>query len=140
MFRALLALALFAVLPAQAQDWPTRPVRQNARPDPDPYAAVGYPGGEKPLVDDTPTDPTMRVPLNDAPREEARERRRRLLSEVRHMDLVVPRVYLEPDERIDRLRARALWWSITRDMVAVCLGLYLLGSWVITPLWRALGG
>jgi hypothetical protein len=108
--------------------------------DPDPFATGGYPGGEAPLVDDTPTDPTMRVPLNLAPKNNAGSGTRRLPRDVRHVDMVVPRVYLEPDEQIDRLRARSLRWSIARDMIAVVLGLYLLGAWVVLPMWRAMGG
>lgn len=45
---------------------------------------------------------------------------------------VVPRVYVEPDEQMDRLRRRALRWSIVRDIVAITVGLYLLASWLLT--------
>jgi hypothetical protein len=55
-------------------------------------------------------------------------------------DMVVPRIYVEPDEQMDALRVRSLRWGIARDVVAVLVGLYLLGSWILPGVWRALGG
>jgi len=54
-------------------------------------------------------------------------------------DLVVPRVYLEPDEAMDRLRARASRWAIARDIVIIILGASLIFRWILTPLWQAMG-
>ncbi len=53
-------------------------------------------------------------------------------------DVVVPRVYLEPDERLDRLRVCAWRWAIARDVLAVIIGLYLVGVYVVRPLISAL--
>lgn len=60
--------------------------------------------------------------------------------EPRYQDLVVPRVFVEPDEQMDELRRSALRWGRVRDVVAIAVGLYLLGSWLIPGVWRVLGG
>lgn len=75
-----------------------------------------------------PTDPSMRAPLNLAPRHPAGG------VSPRYQDLVVPRVYVEPDEAMDRLRCRSLRWAITRDVLAVLVLLYAIG-WMTRPLW-----
>ncbi len=54
-------------------------------------------------------------------------------------DLVVPRVFLEPDEMMDRLRARALRFAIVRDAVWIVLGLALVVQWAVVPLLTTLG-
>jgi hypothetical protein len=110
------------------------------------------------MVDDTPTDPTMMAPLNSAPRAASDtgtgtrrmnyadrpgvDKRRRISDDrpARYEDMLIPRIWIEPDEKMDQLRARALRVAIVRDVVLIVLGLYLLGSWVILPMWRALGG
>jgi len=93
---------------------------------------------------DVPTDPTMPAPLNQAPRRHVGEGTRRITVEragqSRMPDMVVPRIYVEPDEQMDALRVRSLRWGIARDVVAVLVGLYLLGSWILPGVWRALGG
>lgn len=86
---------------------------------------------------DYPTDPTMTAPLNRVPPPDVY---RQSGPASRYQDLVVPRVFVEPDEVMDRLRQRAFRWGIARDVVAVAIGLYLLGSWLLPPLWRAVGG
>jgi hypothetical protein len=57
----------------------------------------------------------------------------------RPADLVVPRVYVEPDEYMDRLRARALRWAIFRDLVVIVVGLFLISRWMVVPMVHALG-
>jgi hypothetical protein len=44
------------------------------------------------------------------------------------------------DERLESLRRSALRWARLRDVVAVVVGLYLLGSWILPGVWRWLGG
>jgi hypothetical protein len=66
-----------------------------------------------------------------------RERRIPVPQQRRPPDLVVPRVYLEPDEIMDRLRMRSLRWGIIRDVVVIALGLFLLGRWVVVPVVQA---
>lgn len=66
--------------------------------------------------------------------------RRRAVMDDSRTDLVVPRVYLEPDEIMDKLRARALRVAVVRDVLVIVLGLALVWRWVILPLWTALGG
>jgi hypothetical protein len=60
--------------------------------------------------------------------------------EGRAPDLVVPRVYLEPDESMDRLRQRAWRWGIFRDIVVIILGLFLISRWMLYPLYQAFVG
>lgn len=66
--------------------------------------------------------------------------RRSVLHAEGRTDLVVPRVYLEPDEWMDKLRARALRFAIARDVVLIIIGLSFMWRLVILPLWLALGG
>ncbi len=54
-------------------------------------------------------------------------------------DLVIPRVFLELDETMDRLRARALRFAIARDAVWIVLGLVLVVQWAVMPLLTAVG-
>lgn len=55
-------------------------------------------------------------------------------------DLVVPRVYLEPDEVSDKLRARSWRWGIARDVVLVIVGGFLIFRWMLYPLWQLFAG
>jgi hypothetical protein len=83
---------------------------------------------------DMPTDPSMPAPLNRAPQRPVRPGR-----EARYQDLVVPRVFVEPDEYMDGLRRRSLWWAIVRDIIVCAVGLWLIGSWALPPIMRVLG-
>lgn len=118
------------------------------------YAARYGPVGEPPEYppdypgrydddSDYPTDPTMPAPLNQVPRPEAGQERRRIVVEranaPRYQDVVVPRVYVEPDEHMDALRQRALRWGIARDVMVIGTLLYLVGSWVLPAVVRLLG-
>lgn len=75
---------------------------------------------------DMPTDPSMRIPLNRAPRN--------VPPEPRYQDLVVPRVFVEPDEQMDQLRQQSLRWAIWRDRLAVIVLLFTIG-WITRPAW-----
>jgi hypothetical protein len=57
----------------------------------------------------------------------------------RVLDVVVPRVFVEPDEQMDKLRARALRWGIARDVMLVALAVFLLASWAGPAVLRLLG-
>lgn len=85
-----------------------------------------------PTVDDMPTDPSLRIPLNRAPR--IRDK----TTERSYQDLIVPRVFVEPDEHMDALRQRAMRWAICRDVLAVTIMLLVLG-WMMRPVWTFLG-
>lgn len=92
---------------------------------PSPNPADRWPSGEYypseddlPTEDEMPTDPTLPAPLNFAPAGQVSPR---------YQDLVIPRVYVEPDELLDRLRRRALRWAIARDVLAVIVLMYLIG-------------
>lgn len=76
---------------------------------------------------DMPTDPTMRMPLNQNP--------------PRPRDLVVPRVYIEPDEDADNLRRLRDKWAIARDIL-MCLFLAVATYWLVASIvagWRSGG-
>lgn len=114
----------------------TSPASERARRlrRPDPRVSY-YPADED---DDTPTDPTMRAPLNEVPIREVPPRRpggTEYRDLRQYQDLVVPRVYIEPDEDMDRLRVRALRWGIARDALAVLVLVYAIG-WLLRPLWQ----
>jgi hypothetical protein len=109
------------VPPSPRDRWRPRP---EISPDPPPVERY------YPQEDEMPTDPTMPMPLNFAPRGTG-------LVSPRYQDLVVPRVYVEPDEALDKLRARALRWGIARDVLLVAALLYAVG-WMTRPLWSAL--
>jgi hypothetical protein len=91
---------------------------------------------------DMPTDPTMPAPLNQAPRRDVGQDMRRIRivqahrahEAARYQDMIVPRIYLEPDEQMDDLRRKAVRWGIARDVVVLALGVFLLIQWVILPL------
>jgi hypothetical protein len=53
--------------------------------------------------------------------------------------VVVPRVFVEPDELMDKLRARALRWGIARDVLLVAVAVFLLASWAGPTVARWLG-
>lgn len=109
------------------------------RGEPSPYRASSRDTGRyHPDDEDFPTDPSMPFPLDEVPRQPARPGPVRP-PPVPAAQVVVPRVYVEPDEMMDRLRARALRFAITRDVIGCLVGLYLLGQWLGLPLWRALG-
>lgn len=110
--------------------------------------------------EDFPTDPTMVAPLNEAPplreyhppdappdstwRRGTRDMPGEQLRSIRvtrrvdptPVDVVVPRIYLEPDEGMDRLRRRSLVWAIIRDVLASVTLMYLIGEWLLVPLIR----
>lgn len=119
---------------------PSTPARERFRPG----RSAGYPEHGETYHpaddDDTPTDPTMRIPLNRAPRRDVGEGERRITvsraNGPRYQDMVIPRVYVEPDEAMDRLRQRAMRWGIIRDAVIVAVGVYLLLSWVLPAVVR----
>lgn len=109
------------------------------RGEPAPYRD---PGRYHPSEEDMPTDPTMALPPDDPVQRPSGQRwpaGRGRAAGPRPADVIVPRVHLEPDERIDRLRARSLRISIVRDVIWCLVGLYLLGQWVGVPVWQALG-
>lgn len=74
--------------------------------------------------EEMPTDPSMPAPLNYAPRPAQSV-------PGRYQDLVVPRVYVEPDEYMDHLRERAFRWAIGRDIIACIVGLLVIGWFVM---------
>lgn len=80
---------------------------------------------QRPNLHDMPTDPSMRIPLNQAhPRTPYSNR----------PDMVIPRVYVEPDEQMDDLRRSSLKWAVIRDRLAVLLILLLVGA-ITRPVW-----
>lgn len=115
-------------------------VDQPYTPDEDPgYDPVMDSGGGLYRVP-LPGDPEYTPP--PAPREHTRPMNLAGRSSVppkREPDLVVPRVYLEPDEAMDKLRARAFRWAIIRDVVIILVGGVLLWQWAVVPLFKALG-
>jgi membrane protein YdbS with pleckstrin-like domain len=62
------------------------------------------------------------------------------VSRPRYQDMIVPRVFVEPDEDMDRLRRRVWRWAIGRDVVLVAVGLLVIGHWVWPTVWSWLGG
>lgn len=97
-----------------------------------------------PFVEPHPSDTEMQPPMNLGERRDVGEERRRIYRSARdaarYQDLVVPRVFVEPDEQMDNLRRSAIRWGRWRDAVVIAVGLYLLGSWCLPPLWALLGG
>ncbi len=87
---------------------------------------------------DFPTDPTMPAPLNRVPRRDVRRGDRPAMRQPT-VDVVVPRVFVEPDELMDKLRARALRWGIARDVLLVAVAVFLLASWAGPTVARWLG-
>lgn len=79
--------------------------------------------------DDMPTDPHMPAPLNYAPQASQSVPRT-------YQDLIVPRVFVEPDEYMDRLRERAFRWAIGRDVIACVVGLLVIG-WLVMRILSA---
>jgi hypothetical protein len=55
-------------------------------------------------------------------------------------DLVVPRVFIEPDPDLDALHRSAMRWGRWRDVLVIAVCVYLLASWLGPPVWRAVGG
>lgn len=82
---------------------------------------------------DMPTDPGMRIPLNTAPRPGPQHQAPARV-EPSYQDVVIPRVFVEPDEQMDGLRQQSLRWAIWRDRLAVVVLLMLIG-WFTRPVW-----
>lgn len=99
---------------------------------------VDYPGG-RPAQRPSPTRP-IGPDISQDDLQVIRGVRASVPVKERPADLVVPRVYLEPDEAMDKLRQRAARWAIARDVTAVIVGGYLIFRWMLYPLYLLIAG
>jgi hypothetical protein len=98
----------------------------------------------RPYVEPHPSDTQMSPPMNYQPDPAVGQERRRIIIErddrPRYQDMIVPRVSLESDPAMEDLRRSTYRWVRAAAATVVFVGLYLLGTWTLPPLWSLLGG
>jgi len=94
-------------------------------------------GVRRPYVEPHPSETEMMPPMNHEVRAPVPPRERTYREgSTRYQDLVVPRIYLEPDPDMDDLRRSTYRWVRAASITAVAVGVYLLGSWIVPVVWR----
>ncbi len=85
-------------------------------------------GHNHPPIDTTdPRQPIAPIRRHAAPRHEERR-------EPSYQDMIVPRIYVEPDEAMDELRARSLRMALIRDVFLILFCMVAI-FWLAGGIW-----